>query len=156
MDCKRMSWIAAAALALSGVAAAHDGGWQRGWGDGDRRGDYRAAPDQREGQYRGQYPGRYERYEGRAPSEWRSPAYAYGPRYGYAPAYGYPPAYEARAWHRGERFASGYGQPCGPSEYAHYGLYSPPRGYQWVRSGDDFLLTALATGVIFDVLTHLH
>lgn len=30
-------------------------------------------------------------------------------------------------------------------------LHEPPRGYHWVRSGDDFVLAAIATGVIADI-----
>lgn len=148
MNRKRMSWIAVAALALSGVAAAHDGGSHRGWNGGGYRADggYRSAPAQHD---RYQY-GRYE----------RAPSYGYGygraPVYSREPAYRYAPVYAARSWRRGERFEMSYGRPCGPGEYTRYGLYSPPRGYQWVQSGSDFVLAALATGVILDVLTHLH
>ena len=35
--------------------------------------------------------------------------------------------------------------------HAHQ-LYAPPYGYHWVRVGNDVLLTALATGVVLDVL----
>ncbi|MGZ8291353.1 MAG: RcnB family protein [Telluria sp.] len=31
-------------------------------------------------------------------------------------------------------------------------LYAPPRGHQWVQAGNDYLLVALATGVIAQVL----
>ena len=30
-------------------------------------------------------------------------------------------------------------------------LHEPPHGYHWVRSGDDFVLAAIATGVIADI-----
>jgi Ni/Co efflux regulator RcnB len=148
MNRKRVNWIAVAALALSGVAAAHDGG--RGWDRDGRRDGWRAVPEYHDG-YR-VAPGYGDRYRGYAPgrSEWRAPAYA--PSYGYRPSYGYG----ARDWHRGDRFPAAYGRPFPSSEYARYGLYAPPRGYQWVQTGDDFLLTALATGIILDVLTHLH
>lgn len=36
---------------------------------------------------------------------------------------------------------------------AYPGLYAPPYGYQWVQVGDDFLLIALATGLIANMLT---
>ena len=50
-----------------------------------------------------------------------------------------------------------------PSEYrgsryavsdwrSHRGLYAPQRGYQWVQSGNDYLLVAIATGLIANVL----
>jgi hypothetical protein len=31
-------------------------------------------------------------------------------------------------------------------------LYAPPQGYQWVQSGGDYLLVAVATGIIASIL----
>jgi Ni/Co efflux regulator RcnB len=49
-----------------------------------------------------------------------------------------------------------------PVEYRHrqyvvddwrgHNLSAPPRGYQWVQSGGDFILVAIATGVILQLL----
>ncbi|HXD42048.1 MAG TPA: RcnB family protein [Ramlibacter sp.] len=49
-----------------------------------------------------------------------------------------------------------------PPEYRHrnyviedwrgHHLSAPPRGYQWVQSGGDYLLVAIATGVILQIL----
>lgn len=57
------------------------------------------------------------------------------------------------AWYRGDRL---------PYEYRHrqyvvddwrgHHLYAPPRGYQWVQSGGDYLLVAVATGIIASIL----
>jgi Ni/Co efflux regulator RcnB len=57
------------------------------------------------------------------------------------------------AYYRGDRL---------PPEYRHrqyvvndwrgYNLSAPPRGYQWVQSGGDFILVAIATGVIMQLL----
>ena len=33
-----------------------------------------------------------------------------------------------------------------------YHLYAPPYGYHWVRVGNDVVLTALATGIVLDVI----
>ena len=51
-----------------------------------------------------------------------------------------------------------------PNEYRHrnyvvedwrgHQLRQPPRGYQWVQSGSDYVLVAIATGVIADILLH--
>ncbi len=38
------------------------------------------------------------------------------------------------------------------SDYGRYHLRRPPRGYYWYRAGDDFVLVAVATGMIFDVI----
>jgi len=37
-------------------------------------------------------------------------------------------------------------------DYRHYQLRSPPRGYHWVRANNDYLLVAIATGVILDLV----
>ena len=49
-----------------------------------------------------------------------------------------------------------------PVEYRHrqyvvddwrgHHLYAPPQGYQWVQSGGDYLLVAVATGIIASIL----
>ncbi len=78
--------------------------------------------------------------------------YAPPPRayYGYAPPrYGYAPGY---VWRRGGYLPPSYGGVY-ISNYGAYGLRAPPRGYRWHRVGDDYLLTAIATGLIFDIVT---
>ena len=41
------------------------------------------------------------------------------------------------------------------SDYGRYGLRAPPRGYQYVRSGDDVVLAAVAGGLITAVIAGL-
>lgn len=55
----------------------------------------------------------------------------------------------SRHWQRGHR----YGGPIYVMhDYRHYHLRQPPRGYGWVRaSNNDYLLVALATGIIMDI-----
>jgi Ni/Co efflux regulator RcnB len=65
------------------------------------------------------------------------------PRYGYAPGY---------AWRRGAYLPPSYGGVY-ISNYGAYGLRAPPRGYRWHRVGNDYLMTAIATGLIFDIVT---
>ncbi|WP_259654748.1 RcnB family protein [Gluconacetobacter dulcium] len=36
------------------------------------------------------------------------------------------------------------------------GLYAPPPGYYWVQYGNQFLLTALATGIISNVIANAY
>jgi Ni/Co efflux regulator RcnB len=61
-----------------------------------------------------------------------------------------------REWHRGERF-DGWREPgYRIREWRRYrGLYAPPPGYYWVQYGNQFLLTAIATGVIAGVVSGL-
>ena len=61
---------------------------------------------------------------------------------------GYPPP--GYRWHRGERF---YGPP--PviiHHYSYHNLTPPPPGYYWVQSGNQFLMIAMATGIIASIL----
>jgi Ni/Co efflux regulator RcnB len=63
---------------------------------------------------------------------------------------GVGPNYE---YYRGDRL---------PIEYRHrnyvvddwrgHHLSAPPRGYQWVQSGSDYILVAIATGIILQLL----
>ena len=40
-------------------------------------------------------------------------------------------------------------------DYRHYELHAPPPGHRWVRSDDGrYILIAVATGIIADVLLH--
>jgi Ni/Co efflux regulator RcnB len=56
-------------------------------------------------------------------------------------------------WYRGDRLPYGwYARPYVVYDYAPYRLYAPPYGYSWVRVGNDVLLTAIATGIVLDVI----
>jgi Ni/Co efflux regulator RcnB len=59
--------------------------------------------------------------------------------------------YRRGHWERGHR----YGGPIYVvRDYGHYRLRPPPRGYRWVRAeNNDYLLVALATGIILDIAT---
>ena len=59
------------------------------------------------------------------------------------------------AWAKGQRFDRRYAQNYRELDYRQYRgrhLYAPPRGYHWVRSGNDAVLVALTGGVIGAVL----
>lgn len=61
-------------------------------------------------------------------------------------------AYQQR-WTKGQRFdrnrAANYRVI---NNYRDYRLSAPPRGYQWVRSGNDAVMVALASGIIGAVI----
>ena len=61
-----------------------------------------------------------------------------------------------RDYHRGERIEVVYLQPrYYVDDYPHYHLRQPPRGHRWVRTEDGrFILVAVATGIIADILLH--
>jgi hypothetical protein len=54
-------------------------------------------------------------------------------------------------WVRGERFRPVYGRPFVVNDWRYYRLRQPPRGYHWVRYDNNYLLVALASGLIADI-----
>jgi Ni/Co efflux regulator RcnB len=70
-------------------------------------------------------------------------------RYGYRD--GGPRYYGGHRWERGHRY---YGPTYVVRNYGYYRLRPPPRGYHWVRADNDYLLVAIATGVILDMALH--
>jgi len=63
--------------------------------------------------------------------------------------------HRSQRWHHWER-GHRYGGPVYVvRDYGRYRLRPPPRGYHWVRGdADNYLLVAIATGVILDIATH--
>jgi len=132
------------------------GGYDRGR-DHDRR-DYdrdRGRGDYGRGNYgRGDY-GRNDRWDGG-----RHNGYYYNNRWSYGPPpssyYGRPgfrPGYTS--WRRGAYLPSYYrGGGYVVNDYYRYSLRQPPRGYYWYRTGNDYVLAAIATGLIFDVIAN--
>lgn len=61
--------------------------------------------------------------------------------------------YNNHRWAKGQRFdrrqASNYRVI---NDYRNYRLNTPPRGYQWVRSGNDAVMIALTSGIIGAVI----
>ena len=60
-----------------------------------------------------------------------------------------------RGWQRGQRFDRNRAQNYRELDYRQYRgrhLYAPPRGYHWVRSGNDAVLVAVSSGIIGAVL----
>ncbi len=58
-----------------------------------------------------------------------------------------------RAWQRGDRLPPEYrGRQYVVDDWRGHRLSAPPRGYHWVQHGNDYVLAAIATGVIASVL----
>jgi len=150
-----------AALMVSGAAVAreHDNrGPGRGPGPGGHAPAYQPRGPQGGG-YRGPmgpgpgpagYRGGYPIQRGYPPP----PAYPGAERYagpgGWGSEYGGPAAGPSR-WRRGQFFPPSYrGEVVG--DYQRYHLRRPPPGFYWYRSGDDFVLAALSSGLIFEVV----
>ena len=147
--------MAIACLALPVTAGAQDHGHRdggrgeshdRGGGD-ERRGGDRDRSDRGGGDRGGGY--RDERgYRGGPGPGYGDP----GPRGGNYGSRGYgggaPRSYR---FVRGQQLPPEYrGYVVG--DYERYHLRRPPRGYYWYRAGDDFVLAALASGLIFEVI----
>jgi Ni/Co efflux regulator RcnB len=59
---------------------------------------------------------------------------------------------QKREWHRGDHFE---GHRYVLDWHRHH-LRQPPRGYEWVHDGNQYVMIAIASGVIADVLVHAH
>ena len=56
-------------------------------------------------------------------------------------------------WRRGGRVPPEYrGRNYVVNDYRAYRLQAPPRGYQWVGVGGDYVLAAIATGLIAQII----
>ncbi|KRA57798.1 hypothetical protein ASD79_15910 [Caulobacter sp. Root655] len=125
------------------------------WGDRDGRHD-RGRWDDRDGRHdNGRHRGwdRHDRWDyGRHNGYYYNNRWSYGP----PPAYyygrpGFRPGYSS--WRRGGYLPPYYrGDSYVIHDYGRYRLRSPPRGYYWYRTGNDYVLAAIATGLIFDII----
>jgi hypothetical protein len=52
-------------------------------------------------------------------------------------------------WHQGDHY---HGNRYVVNNWQHYRLRPPPPGYQWVQDGSQFVLIAVASGIIADVI----
>jgi len=59
----------------------------------------------------------------------------------------------SHAFHRGDRLPPEYRQnQYVVDDWRGHNLSAPPRGYHWVQTGGDYVLAAVATGVILQLL----
>jgi Ni/Co efflux regulator RcnB len=100
-------------------------------GDNDRRDNDRR--DRRDNDGRG-----YDRRDDRRDDR-RADVYYYGAR--------------GPEGHRGGRLPAQYrGHQYVVNDWRGHRLSAPPRGYQWVQVGNDYVLAAIATGIIAQLL----
>lgn len=134
--------LTAACLALSGLAQAQgrsggDDGWQRQNQRGDQRGDPRndQRPDHRMDR---PMPGRDH---GRPPGHDRPmdmQERGAGPEHNFRRGGRLPPEYRNRSYV--------------VDDWRGHHLNAPPRGYHWVQTGRDYVLIAITTGIIAQIL----
>jgi Ni/Co efflux regulator RcnB len=56
-------------------------------------------------------------------------------------------------WHRGGRIPAQYrSRQYVVNDWRGHHLHAPPRGYQWVQVGGDYVMVAIATGIIATLL----
>jgi Ni/Co efflux regulator RcnB len=131
LRCAGIASLAAALLATTSLAMAQPYG--HGPGDRDNRHPPRpvqARPDHRD--YRHAPP----------PPPMRGPQF-HGPR-GAGPDHN---------WYRGGRIPPQYrGYQYVVNDWRGHHLSAPPRGYHWVQYGADYVLVAIATGVIMQLI----
>ena len=118
----------------------------------DRRDDRQdRREDRREWRQDRREDRREARQDQRAYARWQQAQRRYSAGRYYAPR-----GYQVRTWSYGQRMPSYYrSNQYVVSDYGRYGLRQPPRGYQYVRSGNDVVLTAVATGLITAVIAGL-
>ena len=94
---------------------------------------------------------RYDRRDGRRDGRYSENRYYGNGHNGY---YNNGHAYGHRNhWRRGARISQDYGRYYVVDDWRHHqGLYAPQRGHHWVRTGNDFALVAITTGIIASVL----
>lgn len=145
--------IAAGSLGLASTASAqsrgdrqehrqeqrHDARDDRRDARDDRRDDRRDARDDRRDYRQDQRAyARYQRAERRYDGgRWQQPRGTHYQVYGY-----------------GQRLPSSYNSYV-VNDYNRYGLRAPPRGYHYVRNGNDVVLAAVAGGLITAVIAGL-
>lgn len=159
---KRLMLAIAALASVAGPMAAQAAAQDRGsWDHREDRWDHRE--DRRDARYDGGRRDHREDRWDRREDRWdrgRHNGYYYGDRfhYGAPPAHyhgrpGYRPGYVA--WRRGAYLPPYYRERVYVvRDYDRYRLRPPPRGYYWYRAGNDYVLAAIATGLIFDVIVN--
>jgi Ni/Co efflux regulator RcnB len=148
MEMKKIALaLAGASVALTGLiatpaAAADFGGHDRGrYEQVQNRGDQNRSYQNHGDQNRG-----YQQVENRS-YQFQNRGYQFQNR-GFE-GNRFDNRFQARNWERGERFDSRYATDYMViSNPGYYDLGPAPHGYRWVRSGNDAVLVAIASGII--------
>ncbi|MDI1326672.1 MAG: RcnB family protein [Brevundimonas sp.] len=118
----------------------------------DRREDRRDdRNDRREWRQEAREDRRDARQQQRAYARWQRAERRYS-----AGRYQAPRGYQTRPWAYGQSMPSSYrSSQYVVNDYGRYGLRAPPRGYQYVRSGNDVILSNSNNGLIAAVIASL-
>jgi len=80
------------------------------------------------------------------------PVMGYNHPPGPPPGYNHPPEPPPGGWHQWHQGDHYSGNRVVVNNYSYYRLRPPPPGYQWVQDGSQFVLVAVASGIIADVI----
>jgi len=144
-------------IAASATAAHADPRWERRDDRYDRRDDRWDRRGDRGPRRDDRWDRRDNRWDGRGGwDRGRHNGYYYRNRWYYGPppaAYYSDPYYRPgyTAWRRGAYLPPTY-RGYVVNDYYRYHLRPPPRGYAWYRVNDDYLLTAITSGLIYDII----
>lgn len=134
-DTRRRAWLAAGAMAVLGLATAAAQAQPRQ----DPRG-----PDDHRGPSGHRPPPPRPGHRPPPPPAHRPPPGHGGPMHGTGPQ---------RGWYRGDRVPPQYrSRQYVVNNWRAHHLSAPPRGYHWVQYGADYMLVAIATGVIVQLI----
>ena len=140
--------IAGSSLGVASAADAQSRGNDRYEQRQDRRDDRRDnRNDRREYRQDAREDRREYRQDQRAYNRYQRAERRYN-----AGRYHAPRGYQVRSWSYGQRMPSYYSNGYVVNNYSSYGLRTPPRGYHYVRSGNDVVLAAVAGGLITAVI----
>jgi Ni/Co efflux regulator RcnB len=142
----------AAVIASTSLGVASAAEAQSRYDNQDRREQrYDRRDDRREYRQDARDDRREYRQEQRAYARWQRADRRYN-----AGRYQAPRGYAYQQWSYGQRMPTAYrGNQYVVNDYNRYGLRTPPRGYQYVRSGNDVVLAAVAGGLITAVIAGL-
>lgn len=130
--------LTAASLLLGSVAFAQNNQHGRGGDDYPRNGPQQGQHDAR----------RMQDDNRRGPPEWMQPAHRNGPEVAHDRGAG--PDHNFR---RGGRLPPEFrNRQYVVDNWRDHHLSAPPRGYHWVQTGGDYVLIAITTGIIAQVL----
>ena len=143
----------AAVIAASSLGAASAASAQSRGHNAQVERDYRhdARNDRRDDRRDARNDRRDFRQDQRSYSRWQQSQRRYN-----AGRYQAPRGYQVRSWSYGQTMPTYYRTSnYVVNDYGRYGLRAPPRGYHYVRSGNDVVLAAIAGGLITAVIAGL-
>jgi len=141
----------AATLAVSSLGAASAAEAQSRGQHEHRQNGHDDRNDRREWRQEAREDRQDARQQRRAYARWQRAERRYN-----AGRYQAPRGYQTRQWAYGQSLPSSYrSSQYVVNDYNRYGLQAPPRGYQYVRSGNDMLLSNSNSGLIAAVIASL-